>query len=385
MSDYIHMKHGEDCQNEELLKLLNLSFDFDDGESFEVLLPKLYKDKYHPAKNNIILDVNEEMRAAVGVYYDTLDVCGEKLKLAGIGNVAVHPDHRRNGYMQFCMLLALDEMKQNMTDLSALGGGRQRYGYFGYEPMGIKYSFFYKKYNHEKTFGKDRKSKYCTKALLETDTDLIEQAVRIYKSRIFSANRNTDNMFDVLLTWSAIPYAVTDNNELKGWFCLGGDGGVLELFYKNSEDIPELLLSLFETTQKKEVTIKVPSFDTELCKYMSNVAEAYSVDHAEQFNIFSYENVIRVFLKLKATYTNLEDGEIKLFIAGCKLPEQLKITVKDNIVTVAETSEEPDFVLKHQEALQIIGALYSEKRNKLPSVCQNWFPLPIFNYEIDAV
>ncbi len=385
MSDYIHMKHGDDSQKEELLKLLNLSFGFNENENFETLLPKLYKDEYHPAKNNIILDVNEEMRAAVGVYYDTMDVCGEKLKLAGIGNVAVHPNHRRNGYMQFCMLLALDEMKQNMTDLSALSGGRQRYGYFGYEPMGIRYNFLYKRYNHGKTLGSERKSKYQSKKLTQNDTVLLKQITEIYKSRPFSTNRTAQNVFDVLCSWSSIPYCVVDDNEVKGWFALSTEGEVNEFFYKNSEDIPEILLSVFEVTPKNEVKIGVPAFDTPLCKYMSDVAEWQYTDHAEQFNIFCYEKVIRAFLNLKATYTTLTDGELILFIAGSKLPEQIKIKVRNNIATVEETDEKPDCILNHKEALQILGALYCEKRNSMSPLIQNWFPLPIYGYNCDAV
>ena len=108
MSDYIHMTHGKPEQREELLEMLNLTFDFstnnEDDTNFLNLLPKLYKKQYKPAENNIILDVDGDMRAAVGLYYNTLTVGDEKLKVGGIGNVAVHPAHRGKGYMQFCML-----------------------------------------------------------------------------------------------------------------------------------------------------------------------------------------------------------------------------------------------------------------------------------------
>lgn len=387
MSDYIHMRHGEDSQNKALIELLDLTFGFtQNNDSFMNLLPKLYKDEYCPAKNNIILDVQGDMRAAVGLYYSSLDICGTKLKTAGIGNVAVHPDHRNKGYMQFCMLLALDEMKQNMVDIAALGGARQRYEHFSFEPAGIQFAFNYKTENVRRTLGAGKKSKFRTVALKGSDTEIFEEISNIYNSRNFKAERNAEKMYDILRTWKAIPYAVFEEDEFKGWFALNDEKtNVYEIGYKNEEDIEELILAALETSGLESVRIVAPPFDKPLCKYLALNCEIYNIEHPEQFTILCYENVIRAFLKLKATYCDLPDGEIKMFIQGEKLPEQLKITVKNNNVTVEETDEKPDIILKHLEAMRLVGGLYSERRNELPAACQAWFPLPLFSYGLDNV
>lgn len=387
MSDYIHMRHGEDSQNKELIEMLDLTFGFtQNNDSFINLLPKLYKDEYHPAKNNIILDVQGDMRAAVGLYYNSLEVCGEKLKVGGIGNVAVHPDHRNKGYMQFCMLLALDEMKQNMVDISALGGARQRYEHFSYEPAGIQTAFNYRKDNVKRTLGANRKSKFTARELKETDTAVFEEISKIYNKRIFKAERPAEMMYDILRTWKAVPYAAFDGDELKGWFAFHEDKqGVHELFYKNEEDIEDLILIALETAGTESIKISVPVFDKPLYNYLALNCEHYDIGHAEQFTILCYENVLRAFLKLKTTYSVLPDGELKVFIQGEKLPEQLKITIKDNTVTVEETDEKPDIILKHLEAMRLFGGLYSERRNELPAACQAWFPLPLYSYGLDNV
>lgn len=381
------MRHGEDSQNAELLKLLDLTFGFTQtNDSFINLLPKLYKDQYHPAKNNIILDVHGDMRAAVGLYYNSLEICGEKLKTAGIGNVAVHPDHRNKGYMQFCMLLALDEMKQNMVDISALGGARQRYEHFSYEPAGVQFAFNYSKNNVKRTLGADRKTKFKAVMLKESDTEIFEEISNIYNSRAFKSERTAEKMYDILRTWKAIPYAVFDADEFKGWFALNeASNYVYEIGYKNDEYIEELILATLETSGSESIKIVVPPFDKALSKYLALNCEYYDIGHAEQFTILCYENVIRAFLKLKATYCDLPDGEIKVFIQGEKLPEQLKITVKDNNVTVEETDEKPDIILKHLEAMRLFSGLYSERKNELPAACQAWFPLPLYSYGLDNV
>ncbi len=387
MSEYIHMTHGKAEQREELLRMLDLTFGFEkEDDKFINLLPKLYKEKYHPAENNIILDVDGDMRAAVGLYYSSLEICGEKLKVGGIGNVAVHPDHRNKGYMQFCMLLALDEMKQNMVDISGLGGARQRYEHFSYEPSGIQTAFNYRKDNVKRTLGANRKSKLVARELKETDTKAFKEIEKIYNSRIFKAERPAENMYDILRSWKSVPYGAFEGDELKGWFVFYGDRqGVQELFYKNEADIEEVILLALETSEKEYIRIPVPVFDRPLYNYLALNCEFYDIGHAEQYTILCYENVIRAFLKLKATYSKLPDGELKLFIQGEKLPEQLKITVKDNNVTVEETDEKPDIVLKHLEAIRFVGSHYSERRNEVPAECQAWFPLPIYSYGLDNV
>ena len=385
MSDYIHMTHGKAEQREKLLELLDLTFGFnEEGNKFINLLPKLYKEQYHPAENNIILDVDGDMRAAVGLYYNTLTVGDEKLKIGGIGNVAVHPDHRGKGYMQFCMLLALDEMKQNMADLSCLGGARQRYEHFSYQPAGINTSFNYRKDNVKRTLGTGRKSAFTIKELEETDTQYIKEITEIYNSRIFRMERPEEAMFDILHSWNTVPYVALKDGEVKGWFAYYSDkSGIHELFYKNEEDIEDVILLALENSGNELIKINVPQFDKPLYNYLALNCEFYDIGHAEHFTIFCYENVIRAFLKLKTTYQNLPDGELKVFIQGEKLPEQLKITVKDNIVSVEETDEKPDIVLKHQEAMRFFGSHYSERRQEAPAFCNAWFPLPLYGYGLD--
>ncbi len=387
MSDYIHMTHGKPEQRDELLKMLDLTFGFNEGDTqFINLLPKLYKEQYRPAENNIILDVDGDMRAAVGLYYNTLTVCDQKLKVGGIGNVAVHPEHRGKGYMQFCMLLALDEMKQNMTDISCLGGARQRYEHFSYEPAGIQCHFTYTEDNVTRTLGKGRKSKFTAVAIKENDTAVFEEISTIYNKKPFRAIRTVDMMYDILRTWKANPYAVFEGDEFKGWFALNQDMDyVFEIGYKNEVDIQEIILSTLETSEKRKIKVAVPPFDTPLCRYLALNCEVCDFGHAEQFTILCYENVIRAFLKLKATYQKLPDGELKVFIQGEKLPEQLKITVKDNNVTVEETDEKPDIVLKHLEAMRFFGSHYSERRHEAPAFCNAWFPLPLYGYSLDNV
>ncbi len=386
MSEYIHMRHGDNSQRDELLEMLDLAFDFTDSDKFINILPKLYKEKYNPAENNVILDVNGEIRAAVGLYYTNLSVCDEKLKIGGIGNVAVHPAHRNKGYMQFCMALCLDEMKQNMTDISFLSGARQRYEHFSYEPGGLEYSFGFNRDNIRRKHGHDKQSVYTYRVISESDSDVLEEITRIHNSKTFKYERTKEDMYDILRTWNAFPYVVSQGEEFKGWFTLSNNkSSVHEVGYKDESDIEEILICALDASDRHSVNIPVPPFDMPLCAYLGKHCEYYRVNHSEQYTILCYENVIRSFLKLKSTYSPLADGECIMLIEGVKLPEQIKIKVKDNHVTVKETTEQPDIVLSHCEAMRLVCSLYSEKRNNLKPECASWFPLPLYTYSSDAV
>lgn len=387
MSEYIHINHGDNARREELMEMLDLTFGFEKKEEqFENLLPKLYKEEYKPAQNNIVLDVNGEMRAAIGLYYNTLTVCGETLKAGGIGNVACHPDHREKGYMRFCMAYALDEMKQNMTDISYLCGARQRYERYSYEPAGERYEFSYNKSNVRRRLGAEKKSKFKGVRIQRTDTELLKAIADIYDSRDFKAERPLESIYDILLTWRCEPYAALDGDNFKGWFVLNLDHtAVSEIGYANADDIEEIAICALETSGSPGVKISTPAFDAPLVNYLSVACEYYSRSHPDQYTVFCYENVIRAFLKLKSTYQPLTDGECVLLIEGVKLPEQIKISVKDNQVSVEETDEKPDLALTHTEAMRLIGSLHSEKRKELSPECAAWFPLPLYTYSQDNV
>ena len=126
------------CGHEELIDFLNYVFGMNGADSgFYRLLPKLYKPENRPEDYNYVVLEDGKLRAAVGAYPIELEVAGHVLRGAGIGNVAVHPFHRRKGYMKDAMGQAMEAILQSGADFAALGGQRQRYSYFGFEPAGL--------------------------------------------------------------------------------------------------------------------------------------------------------------------------------------------------------------------------------------------------------
>ena len=111
----------------------------DETIDFETLIPKEYAKDRNCAGHHL-LAVNEQgIRGMVGTLPGSMHVGQYTLKTGYVGTVSVHPQARGEGHMKKLMALSLNRMQENGVDVSMLGGRRQRYAYFGYEPGGYEY------------------------------------------------------------------------------------------------------------------------------------------------------------------------------------------------------------------------------------------------------
>lgn len=380
---------GAKEDEKELLEVLDDVFFSEDDEetkrNFLELLPKLYKDQYNPGYNNVIIKEDGAIKAAIGCYPLNVTAAGRSLKIMGIGNVAVAKDSRRKGYMVELMNLALDIMKDEDFDYSLLGGQRQRYGYFGYEPTGSVQHFVINKGNIAHIKGKDYKTAFTAKEITESDVETVDKIIELYKSLPYYMDRNRENCLDVLRSWRSVPYAAYENGEFKGYFAAQKFGGLLEIKAANVEDTIDLILCAMDVIGTDSVSFSVPVFDTELCDYMIKYCCGASIGNADMINIFNFGKFIEAFLAIKAQRMNLCSGTLNVLIHGYKRDENLSITVDGKNVSVTETDAKPDIELDHLRAIDFISGIYSNHRNSLPAFAQGWFPVDFFAYGQDNV
>ena len=119
-----------------------------DGEKtdFETLIPKEYAKERSCAEHHL-LAVNEQgIRGMIATLPGVMRVGKLELKTGYVGTVSVHPQARGEGHMKKLMELSLTRMRENGTDISMLGGRRQRYAYFGYESGGLEYHADFRPY-----------------------------------------------------------------------------------------------------------------------------------------------------------------------------------------------------------------------------------------------
>lgn len=373
----------------ELIDMLDTVFFSDDpnNQRFMSLLPKLYKEKYSPAYNNVVVMEGEKIKGAVGCYPLNAVAAGRKLKILGIGNVAVTTDCRGKGYMKDAMKMAFDIMREENFDYSLLGGQRQRYGFFGYEPIALEYRFLIDEGNIRRILGKVGKSTFTAREITEKDIDTIKKIKALHEELPFFVERSEEDYIDILHSWNNIPYAAFEGDEFKGYFTLEKHGGkyLHEIRAVSINDMLNLIMCAMETGNLEGVAINLPAFDTEYCDFMAKNCGGYSIGTPEMINIFNFRNFIDAFLALKAQRMNLTSGTLKILIHGMNGDEFLAVTVDGADVSVTEAEGEADIELKHNEAIVFLGGLYSKDRLRIPDFAQSWFPLDFFSYSLDNV
>ena len=376
---------------DQLMQLLDDVFFSEDTEepkrSFLTLLPKLYKNKQEACGNNFCVMEDGVIKGAVGLFPMECMAAGQKLKVGGIGNVAVAKDARGAGHMKTCMKLCLEQMMADGTDFSLLGGQRQRYGFFGYELAGVSYEFHLNEGNLYRELGKGYAHPFTARKATREETLFFEKLLAYLRSfpQYTLYKENTD-MFDVFSSWGVAPYIVFDGDKMVGFFAANRyQKGVHDVIAFEVKNMFGVCIAAMDTLHIHGFGFRAPVFDTELCEFCAAHTDGVNVSHVDMINIFNYENFIRGFLGVKASYETLCDGEITLLIHGVRCDEQLQIAVKDNKITVAPTTEKPDMELEHRKAIRMLASLYSDDRRNLPANVRGWFPLPLYWASRDGI
>lgn len=390
MDEKLYYGRGKDCDNKKLIAFLDEVFFTEDDEAtkrdFVSILPKIYHDEYRPAYNNFVVqDENGEFRAAVGNFYVNLDVCGEEIKACCIGNVAVGLKYRSKGYMVDLMEMSVEDMMKNGTDLAYLGGQRQRYGYFGFETSGVSYNFEFNKKTAKHIFG-GRKSNLRAVKLQENDTEVFAKIDELYQKNVIKASRPMKDYYRIITSWRHTPYAVYDGDEFAGYFLIDyGYSWISECAVTKPEYYGELALAAYEVSGKESVRFNAAPFDKEKHSFFTVNSENISVGGCESLLVLNYEKVLRAYLKTKASYTSLADGELTVIIHGKKADEKLRIAVKNNEVTVEKFDGEAEIEFTHFEATRAFLSNFTFEREKLSGAAQQWFPLPAFIFSTDQM
>lgn len=374
------------CEHEDLIDFLNYVFGMNGTKSgFYRLLPKLYRPQYRPEDFNFIATENGKLRAAVGAYPIHMQVMGESLSAVGIGNVAVHPFSRGKGYMKDCMKLAMDDAVAQGMDFAVLGGRRQRYSYFGFEPAGVSGKFLLDDANLRHSFGSAKAPEgYVVKQLAQQDTEALNAIDALVRTRLSHPVRPEDKLFDVLCNWESRVCAVyAPEGSFAGYFLADHGSSVREIDCVDPAQIRNVVLACYEFMAKEEIWITVPEHVREMYDFFSDLCEVCQRVHTENYNVFHYEKVLRACLKLRAAQEQLCDGSVTVEIDGYAGKEKLRIEVKDGAPKVSAVDGECELHLTHRQAMSAFFGLMPVERRSLSAAVRSWFPLQLYVPEVD--
>ena len=368
------------------MDLINVSFGFHTPETqFLGLLPKLYREEYRPQDSNYVITEDGVLTTAVGAYDHELVVCGHRLPCRGIGNVAVHPDHRSKGFMKDAMNASLKDMIADGIVLSTLGGRRQRYQYFGYDKAGPIYHFHISRDNLRHTF-QDLSSPYTVHLVTDAADPVIDQMMTLADAQSVTPVRPRERFLDIANTWRAKLLAFFDGERFAGYAIMDEGKSISELITVEHRDFMNAIRSVFAYLNEN-FSICLPFHRVDAIDDLALLAEGMSVGCAMHFNILNYRAVTEAFLDLKLSYTKLPDGVVTFLIHGYAGDERFKVQISDGRANVTEISEvdSVDYELSHLEATAFLYSPVSPLRDRASDLCKLWFPLPVCMYRADEV
>lgn len=376
---------GTHEQFEEYLDLIDLVFGYTGTvNQFRNLLPKLYKPELDPAYHSFNAYIDGKMVAAIGSFPLSTQVLDVTLKGMGIGNVAVHPDFRRQGHMKAALNMSIDDMIAQGMDFSCLGGQRQRYNYFSYDFAGPCYRYYIEPRNLAYFFS-DAPLVLTAEEVTADSRDALDAIAALSDAQPCHPVRDRSLLFDILSTWRAKTYLFRDKGEFAGYCVLSEDGGsVTELLAVSDRYVIEMIRWICALTEKG-ISVTVAPFQPGYRRILETYGNGVNYGCCEMFSVLCYRRVLEACLKLKATYATLAQGSLNVLIHGRAGEERLQITVAGGDISVVPTDKTPEVELEHLQAMNYFFAPVCALRDTAPVQAQSWFPAPLWSYSADAV
>jgi Predicted acetyltransferase involved in intracellular survival and related acetyltransferases len=273
-------------------------------------VPRLYGEGQHTEGYHYLVKENGKIKAMLCAEPRVLQVGEYSLKMNYIGTVSVHPYARNKGYMKLIMQQMLEEAEENGCVLSALGGQRNRYGYYGYEMGGMKLGFSINDKNI-RHYCRDMQKLFTFTEIKEQDEAILDKVFELCNRQEIKMSRPRNEIFCMLHEWDSTPYAVMENDIFKGYLVLA-DNNLLEIRLECESLLPQVLYSLFAEKNLNSIQIMAADCETERLAALYDISENYRIETSDNIRIFDYSALIEAFLKMKAEKEGLLEGKINL-------------------------------------------------------------------------
>jgi len=380
---------AEDAQD--IIDFADMVFSKNFGpHDFAGLIPKLYSVGADTQKYHYLVKENGKIKAMICVLPVTCNVAGIELKVGCVGTVSVHPCSRGKGYMKKLMNMAVEDMKSQGYSMSVLGGQRQRYEFFGYEPAGIKFEFTLTSDNIRHKYKELDTSAIRFEPLL-SDSPWLDDAYQLYQQGTVNSARSKEQFAIIVRTWNTQPFVILEDGKFIGYVGLSKDGGSInEIEMIDPALLPVVSKALAAEKGSGELRFTIPPYDLEKIALLGDVCDWYSTSYEYNYNIMDYSSVIEAFLRCKAKNMMLQDGR---FVLGIEDSEIVEIDVQNNQVVVNKydpnaTDMQAQVILTKREATALLFSPLSEYTNwkqatRQLNIPSGWLPLPLYIPPLD--
>ncbi len=380
-----HLK-AEDRQD--ALDFLNMVFSMEKApHDFLKALPKMWGSNGERMKYHIALKEDNHIRAIVGVYPLPVHIGEETLMFYTMGNVATHPHFKGQGYMSALLDVAMRELHDLNADAARLGGLRQRYARYGYEPCGSRYDFTLNRNNVLRFYEGKFASDLTFKPMTAQDDELLIFCNSLFeKNRIWVERKDATIFYESVTAWSSVPYIALRAGQPVGYLSVSKSGDQVQEFAAESEEMAvEMLCAWLESNNLPKLAFTVEPWQDRLCSLVQPLCEDWNIQMPSRFCIFHWDKVINALLKLKASYTPLLPGSCTVEIEGFG---NVRLTVNGKEASCVETKEPASVSLTPAEAARVFfgpmpGVACCGK--SFDALLLSWLPLPLSWNTMDRV
>jgi predicted acetyltransferase len=370
---------------EEIIEFINMVFAIQGPVNFPEILPKLYQPTDEHMRCNWAIKRNGEIRAAIGLFPMALHLGDSTLNARGIGGVSVHPDDRGKGDMQKLVRHCIHLMREEDVQLSWLSGHRQRYGYFGYEIGGIKYTFSVQADNVRHALGE--RSPVRFESLQRGDKERLSKIANWHERQILRVERPQAQLYEILSGWSNEPFsALNSNDEFIGYVVSGMEGNSVKELAGENTDASLDIISAWTKKQGALVTIETPPFVSSLTTALSRLCESFCTVETGNWRVFNWPAVLTAALKAKNQMTPMANGSIRIAIENHDCYE---LVVDGESAVCRPTFATPDIYCDEKTATALFFHSYpiDLTLSSIPknSVLRQWLPLPLTISKQDEV
>ncbi len=368
------------ADEENILDFINMVFSqAHEPHDFARLLPKVYGhagfSQYH-----WVAARDGRVRATVALLPLELRIDAHcALKVGFVGSVSSHPAERGAGHMRALMRLAVETAEAQGYDFLALGGQRQRYGYFGFERGGSSLRFTINNANIHHTMDHVNESSVNIRRITAAEDPALRAMAEIGSRQMMTCVRPGERFFDIMRSWEGQLYALEDmraRGMVMGYlYALGDD--ILELALNDECRVRETLKSWMNGRRKARVS--VPVHNRVRANFIKSFAESYTIEDAHMVRIFNWRHTLESLLNFKAGYQPLCDGQLVFEVEGAG---RYKIRVCEHEATVTDTQETPDIVFSQQHAVEFFFSPFTDLMTSSPML-RSWLPVPLCIPEAD--
>lgn len=372
---------------EELLEMLNSTFAHKYGREMDFIneQPKMWvKDDEHMGRHIGIFE-DGRLASVVGMYPLPTRIMGEKCMFMTTGNVATRPEYEGRGYFTAIFGEIMREIEENGIDAARLGGARQRYGRYGFEPCGSSYRYEYTATNRIKCFGNGdygitfRRVRAEDTAELEFIRDLVVKK-RFYVER----GRDLSDQYRALTTKHSLPYIATRGDTNVGYLCAYADGTFVGAS-ENGRNISEMgaideqvrvdMINAWQKRVDKNLSFTLAPHESEAVFTFTSIAESFSINTPSHFRVLNYSNIANALMKLKASYTEMPECEA---LIGIKDYGTLRLYSKGGECGAEIIDKSPSFTLDRSATSRLLfGPMLPSSFPGVPKELASLLPLPL--------